>query len=143
MDSPPSDLIHRPKPIHDRSLKVVAVWAATLFTSVIFIAAAVPMLGGVGFFVERFKNWGYPFWFETVVGITEVVAAVFLIVPSTAFYSALVLAAIMCGAIYTHLVLGQALLAIVPALMLSLLVFIGWARRPRRLRTRQPRATGE
>lgn len=143
MDSPPSDLVHRSKAYPNRSLKNVATWAVTLIASAIFIAAAVPMLGGYGFFEERFQQWGYPDWFQMTVGIIEVISAIFLIIPTTAFYASLALAAIMAGAIYTHLVLGQAALAIVPVVMLGLLAFIGWMRRPRRLRTHTPRVRGE
>jgi uncharacterized membrane protein YphA (DoxX/SURF4 family) len=139
--SPPSDLINRPKTYPHRSLKRTAIWGATLVVATIYIAASVPKLGGFGFFDARFEQWGYPYWFELTVGVIEATAAIFLIIPTTAFYSALALAVIMVGAIFTHLVFGQAALAVVPLIMLCLLAFIGWMRRPawvhRRIRQRK------
>lgn len=141
-DAPPSDLIRRHKDVPQRSLKQVGIWALTLLTSLLFIAAAVPKLGGgYSFFSERFQEWGYPGWFELAVGIAEVVSAIFLIIPATAFYAAGVLAVIMLGAIYTHLALGVAAYAILPAIMLCAVGIIGWVRRPRRLHSSKPRVT--
>ncbi|WP_168210458.1 DoxX family protein [Persicimonas caeni] len=142
MDSPPSDLIARQKDVPHRSLKTVGVWALTMLTSALFIAAAVPKLGGgYSFFAERFQEWGYPGWFETGVGIAEVVSAIFLIIPTTAFYAAGVLAVIMLGAIYTHVALGVAAYAVLPAVMLCAVAIIGWVRRPQRFRSTKPRVT--
>lgn len=141
MESPPSDLVNRAKDVPHRSLKTVALWALTLLSSALFIAAAVPKLGDYGFFAARFDEWGYPGWFELAVGIAEVVGAIFLIIPGTAFYAAGLLGVIMAGAIFTHLAFGMAAYAIVPALLLIGLAYIGWQRRPERLRSRQPRVT--
>ncbi len=141
MESPPSDLINRSKDVPHRSLKTVGLWAVTLLSSVLFIAAAVPQIGDYGFFSERFEQWGYPGWFQLGIGIAEIVAAIFLIIPSTAFYAAGVLMVIMGGAVFTHLALGEAVYAIVPAIMLLALGVIAWARRPQRLRSRKPRVT--
>jgi uncharacterized membrane protein YphA (DoxX/SURF4 family) len=141
VDSPPSDLINRPKDLPERSLKAVVLWALTLFSAAIFIAAAVPKLGGYGFFSQRFEAWGYPGWLEMGVGIAEVVSSVFLILPATAFYAAIVLGLIMVGAIYTHLALGTAVLALFPLVLLGALTYIAWMRRPQRLRASQPRVT--
>lgn len=137
--APPSDLVGREKRIPHRSLKKTALWAITLLTSATFIAAAVPKMAGVGFFIERFEAWGYADWFEKAVGISEFVAAVFLIIPATSFYAALVLGAIMVGAIITHLAFGSALLAVVPAFFLGLLMIIAWVRRPKSFGSRSRR----
>ena len=141
MDSPPSDLARRTKDVPHRSLKTVALWALTLLSSALFIAAAVPKLGDYGFFAARFEEWGYPGWFELGVGIAEIVGAIFLIIPATSFYAAGVLGLIMAGAVYTHLAFGVAAYAIVPALLFMGLAYIAWQRRPQRLRSRTPRVT--
>lgn len=138
MGSPPSDLVNRTKTklVHDS--KNTALWLLTLATSAIFIAIALPKLGGFGFFQEAFEQWGYPGWVELGVGILEFVGAVFLIIPTTAFFAAWILGAIMVGAVATHLVFGPVGFVIAPLLMLVVLVFIGWMRRPNALRTSQP-----
>jgi uncharacterized membrane protein YphA (DoxX/SURF4 family) len=132
-------LANRAKEVPQRSLKTVALWAVTLLSAVIFISAAVPKIGGYGFFSQRFSAWGYPDWLEIGVGIAEVVSSVFLIIPATAFYAAAVLATIMAGAIYTHLALGSAVFALFPLVMIGALGYIAWIRRPQRLRSTQPR----
>jgi uncharacterized membrane protein YphA (DoxX/SURF4 family) len=141
VDSPPSDLVNRQKELPNRSLKIVALWALTLFSAAIFIAAAVPKIGGYGFFSQRFDAWGYPGWLETGVGIAEVVGSIFLIIPATSFYASIVLGAIMAGAIYTHLAMGTAVFALFPLILLLGLCYIAWMRRPEALRSTQPRVS--
>lgn len=138
MSSPPSDLINRSKTRVERSPGTMALWALTILISLIFIAAAVPKLGSFGFFGDLFERWGYPDWLEMGVGIIEFVAAIFLIIPSTAFFAACTLAAIMVGAIITHLALGTALNALIPLAMLGALLYIAWVRRPQAAHTEQP-----
>lgn len=130
IDSPPSDLIGRQKNHSNRSTKRTITWAIILVLSTLFLASSIPKLGGFGFIDTRFERWGYPYWFEFVVGMAEATAAIFLIIPSTAIYATAVLAMIMIGAILTHLLIGQAALAIIPLIVLGLLLYIGWARRP-------------
>lgn len=135
INSPPSDLINRTKTYSNRSTKRTLVWAIILILSTVYLAASLPKLGGFGFFDARFERWGYPHWFEMVIGILEAAAAIFLILPSTTVYAAGVLGIIMLGAIFTHLFFGQAILAIIPLIMLCLVVFVGWTRRPSAVHT--------
>lgn len=133
-NSPPSDLINRPKTSLNLSMERVVYWSVTLIVATVYLAASMPKLGGFGFFDERFELWGYPHWFEVLIGVIEATAAIFLIIPATALYSAGVLMLIMLGAVVTHLAFGHALLAIVPILMLGVLGYIGWMNRPANVR---------
>lgn len=130
LDAPRSKLAMKSTRPRRPSLKTAILWAITILTALLFIMASVPKIGGVAFWEMQFEEWGFPEWFQMTVGIVEFVAAIFLIIPRTAFYSAIVLAALMVGAIATHLAVGVALYAIVPAAMLGLLAYIGWMRRP-------------
>ena len=50
---------------------------------------------------QLFVGWGYPMWFCYVIGVAEVGGAIALIVPRTAAYGAILLAAVMTGAVVT------------------------------------------
>jgi putative oxidoreductase len=141
MQAPPSDLVNRPQSQRQHSNKTLAVWLLTLLTSALFIAASLPKLAGFGFFETAFARWGYPGWLELMVGIVEFVGAVFLIIPTTAFFAAMALSAVMVGAIITHLALGHPVLAILPFMVLGILMFLAWVRRPSAARTEQPEPT--
>lgn len=138
MQAPPSDLVNRPKSKREHSNKTIAIWMLTLLTSALFIAASLPKLAGFGFFDTAFARWGYPYWLELTVGIVEFVSAVFLIIPTTAFFAALALSVVMVGAIITHLALGDAVLAILPLVLLGILAFLARVRRPQAGRTETP-----
>lgn len=139
MSAPRSDLVDRNKTRIEYSPRTIVLWGTTIVVALIFIVAALPKLGGFGFFEDAFERWGYPGWLEMGVGIIEFIGAVFLIIPTTAFFAAILLGAVMVGAIITHLFLGNPLNVFVPLLVLAALVFVGWARRPQAAQTRQPR----
>lgn len=139
MGSPPSDLANRSKTRTEHNTKTIALWVLTMLTSVVFIVAAVPKLGGFGFFGSLFERFGYPDWLEMGVGIIEFVGAIFLIIPTLTFYAALALGAVMVGAIVSHLVFGPPIAALMPFIVLCVLALLAWARRPDALRTTQPR----
>lgn len=128
--APPSDLVQRTKVYSQRSTARTIYWIVTLLAATIYLAASIPKLGGFGFFDTSFEAWGYPHWLELSVGVVEASAAIFLIIPATALYSAVILGVVMLGAIFTHLVFGSVAVAIVPAIMLGVLFYIGWTNRP-------------
>ena len=61
------------------------------------------LLGNPSYF-EKFVNWGYPAWFSVVIGACELVGAVLLTLPRRRFLGAVILVAIMTGAVTTHIV---------------------------------------
>ena len=135
LNAPPSDLIGRPEVYPNRSLKRIGTWFIILLLATIFLGASVPKLGELGLFDSGFTRWGYPTWFAKGIGMIEATAAIFLIIPSTALYSAIVLGVVMIGAIITHLLFGEAVYALIPFTMLLLLTFVAWVRRPERVHT--------
>lgn len=78
--------------------------------------------------VTVFGNIGLGQWFRYLTGTLEVLGGIGLLIPRLAGLAALMLAAVMVGAVLTHLfVLGGS-----PALPLALLVamaIVAWARR--------------
>ena len=77
-------------------------------------------LAGSEMLVESFARWGYPGWFIYVVGTAEVTGAVAVLIPRVAAYAGVGLAALMVGAIGTHL-LNAEYPQLVPVFVLLLL----------------------
>jgi uncharacterized membrane protein YphA (DoxX/SURF4 family) len=104
----------------------VGYWASAVGLALVYILAGVPKLGGFSDALHRFQEWGYSDEFMMFIGISEFVAAILLVIPRTAFYSAIYLGTIMVGAIYTHLAFDSVLWALLPAFCLSFLAFIAY-----------------
>jgi uncharacterized membrane protein YphA (DoxX/SURF4 family) len=68
-----------------------------------FKFSPVGVLGYPSYFV-KFVQWGYPAWFSVVVGACELVAAALLTLPRRRFLGAVILVALMTGAVTTHIV---------------------------------------
>lgn len=89
----------------------------------ILLAALFLVNGGMklfGMMVDQFAMWGYPAWFQYLIGAVEAVAGVGFLRRSTRFAAAVVVIPIMAGAIFTLLRAGAAAQAAVPAVTLVL-----------------------
>jgi len=111
-------------------VKTAAVWTATGLLAALFA------LAGVMKFVSadaaaQFAAVGYPYWFCILIGAIEVVGAVALLVPRTAFYAAVALGVVMVGAVFTVLTHAGGAQAVVPFVVLVVLAAVAYARRPR------------
>jgi uncharacterized membrane protein YphA (DoxX/SURF4 family) len=104
-------------------------WVLQGLAAAAFLAAGGSKLASVPAMVEMFAKLGAGQWFRYLSGALEVIGAVTLLVPRTAFYGAVLLALVMVGAIVTHLaVLGG---SPIPALVLLVIVgTVAWLRRP-------------
>ncbi len=91
--------------IFPRRLSTGLCWfiAVEFFFFAPFKFSPVGVLGYPSYFV-KFVNWGYPAWFSVVVGACELVAAVLLTLPRRRFLGAVMLVALMTGAVTTHIV---------------------------------------
>ena len=91
--------------IFPRRLSTSLCWfiAVEFFFFAPFKFSPVGVLGYPSYFV-KFVNWGYPAWFSVVVGACELVAAVLLTLPRRRFLGAVMLVALMTGAVTTHIV---------------------------------------
>ncbi|TNC13501.1 DoxX family protein [Methylobacterium terricola] len=96
----------------------------------IFLVAAGMKLAAVPFEVEGFARFGYPLWFMYAVGAAQALGAGLLWRRGTAAHGALLLAAIMVGAVASHLRAGDAVAMALPALvLLGLAAGLAYARR--------------
>jgi len=115
--APPSKALH------------ITAWVLQILAALMFFASGGMKLGGAAMPVELFEKIGFGQWFRLLTGALEVLGAVLLLVPRLAGAGALLLAAVMLGAIYTHLFtsIGG---SPGPAIFLLLVTgFVAWARR--------------
>ncbi|GJD63088.1 DoxX family protein [Methylobacterium frigidaeris] len=88
-----------------------------LLTAVFVTAAGMKFLA-VPFEVAGFARFGYPLWFMYAVGAAQLLGAVLLWGRGTVAYGALLIAAVMIGAAFSHLRAGDPVVMAVPALVL-------------------------
>lgn len=99
-----------------------AVKVASILLALLFL-----LNGGMkvaGMMVDRFAAWGYPAWFQYLIGVVEALAGVGFLLGRTRFVAAVVVIPIMAGAIYTLVRAGAAPQAAVPAITLLLAAFV-------------------
>ena len=100
---------------------VITVWTLSGLVALAFLAAGGSKLAGVPAMVEEFDKVGLGQWFRYVTGLLELASGIGLLILRYAFYSAVLLAMVMVGAIIAHLtVLGGS-----PAPAAALLVLSG------------------
>ena len=117
---------------------VIGLWIVTVLLGV--------MMAGSGFeklrhekWVELFAGWGYPDNFVYVVGVVELLGGLALLVPRTATYAGLALAAVMIGATTTQIGDGAGTGTIGFHIVLILLyLLVAFVRRPAFLRPAAP-----
>jgi putative oxidoreductase len=107
----------------------IALWFVQAATAALFLFAGASKLAGAEAMVQTFDAIGLGQWFRYLTGGIEVVSAVLLLVPSLAFFGAIVLIPTMIGAVITHVfVVGGS--PAPAAVFLLATVGIAWARRP-------------
>jgi uncharacterized membrane protein YphA (DoxX/SURF4 family) len=103
------------------------LWALQLVLGFFFLQAGIPKLLGNPMMVKIFDVIGLGQWFRYLTGSLEVIGTIGLLIPALAGYAALLLAAVMAGAVVSHLtVLGGS-----PAIPLALLagsLIVAWGR---------------
>jgi len=96
---------HNRRPL-SKALKITC-WVLQGLAALAFLGAGGSKLAGALAMVEMFAQLGMGQWFRYLTGALEVIGAVALLFPKAAFYGAVLLAAVMVGAIVAHLtVLG-------------------------------------
>ncbi len=116
LDRPPRKALH------------YVTWIAQVLLAAMFLMAGASKLGGAAQMVGLFDVIGIGQWFRYLTGTLEVGGAVLLLVPGLAGPGAALLAAVMVGAITTHLVVLHNSPAM-PAALLAGLLFVAWSRR--------------
>jgi len=106
----------------------IADWILRILLALAFIAAGGAKLAGAPPMVAIFDQIGIGQWFRLLTGTLEIAGGLLVLVPRTSPWGALLLTAVMVGAVFTHLVVigGNP----VPALVLLVLsAAVLWLRR--------------
>jgi putative oxidoreductase len=107
--------------------RTFALWLLQIGAAAIFLAAGLSKLASATAMVQMFDAVGVGQWFRYVTGSIEVTGALMLLVPGLASFGALALAAVMLGAIGTHLfVIGGN--PSMPVVLLAATAYVAWTR---------------
>ena len=71
----------------------------SILLALLYLTTGVMKLRGMQ--VADFEMWGYPSWFQYLIGAAEWAAGVGFLIPKTRFLAAVAMIVVMLGAIYT------------------------------------------
>ena len=100
-----------------------------LALGLLFVAAGLVKLSGMGFMVELFSSLGFGQWLRYVTALVELPGGVLLMAGRMEYLAALALAAIMVGATAASIVVFDRS-PIPPALTFVALLVLAWKRHP-------------
>ena len=80
------------------NFKNVAYWAILIFLAAIFLIGGVDKLTAVEYWQARFvSQWGLPAWMAPMIGATEMLGGLMLLVPRLTRLGAAVIVIVMFG----------------------------------------------
>jgi len=85
----------------------VTLWVVAVFLVWVFIRQGIAKFSDTSGWARAFRAWHYPTWFRVAVGLAETGAAILLLTRRTALAGAIIIMAIMIGAMATHVYWGQ------------------------------------
>jgi uncharacterized membrane protein YphA (DoxX/SURF4 family) len=89
--------------------------------ALLFVASGVPKIIGVAQVAAGFEHMGYSANFRLLIGVLEIAGGVALLVPPVARYGTALLIAIMLGATWSVLSVGE---AVAPPLIVGALLVV-------------------
>jgi uncharacterized membrane protein YphA (DoxX/SURF4 family) len=117
----------------------VLLWVFALFLAWIFLRQGSSKFSDDSGWARAFRAWHYPDWFRVMIGVIEVIAGLLLLTRRTAPLGALMIVAVMLGAMGTHIRAGrpqQMTSEILPITLATIVAvgrrrhFVGARRRP-------------
>jgi uncharacterized membrane protein YphA (DoxX/SURF4 family) len=91
-----------PKSRASRVALEVLLWAVCLRLVMVFARAGWDKFDPASGWTRAFAHWGYPFWFQILIGVLEIAAALLLLWPRAAAYGAAIITVVMLGGMATH-----------------------------------------
>ncbi|MFN2566838.1 MAG: DoxX family protein [Gemmatimonadaceae bacterium] len=85
----------------------VMLWLFALFLAWVFARQGVAKFSDESGWARAFRVWHFPVWFRILIGVAETLAALLLLTRRTAFAGAVIIVAVMLGAMGTHIWWGQ------------------------------------
>jgi len=114
-------------------LRGLVIGLRVLLAAFFLVMAARNLLGDAALAAD-FQRWGYSGAFRVATALLQIAGALALLLPATSFYGAALLAAVMVGAIVTHLAHDPPATAVSALVFLVLAGFVAFATRPPLLR---------
>jgi putative oxidoreductase len=109
-------------------LRAIPGWLLSVLLALIFLAAGSMKLMSRPVMVQEFAQVGLGQWFRYFTGIFEVAGAICMLVPPLSRWGAVVLAAVMSGAVVAHLTALHSSPAL-PAILLIMVLAVAWLRK--------------
>jgi len=110
----------------------IIYWIATIWLALGMLSTGLVQVFAPHSEADFTKNMTYPVYFIMLLGVWKILGVIAVLVPKFALLKEWAYAGFfftMTGAIYSHLVMGNAA-EIFPALLLLALTIISWATRP-------------
>ncbi len=110
----------------------IGLWVLQIAAAGLFFFAGGSKLAGSAQMVQVYATIGIGQWFRYLTGALEVIGAAALLFPATAGLAAVMLAAVMVGAVLAHLfVIGGS--PAIPVVLLLAMATVAWVRRPKEI----------
>ena len=97
-----------------------------LVIAAIFLLSGGAKLAGLEFEIAAFERWGYPLWFMYLTGALEVLGGVGLWVKRVSALAAACLAALMIGAVATHVLHSEWGMLVAATVIMGLAATRAW-----------------
>ena len=114
----------------------IIYWVTTIWLALGMVSTAIVQLlreksgqGGA----ESLSHLGYPVYLLTLLGTCKILGVIVVLIPKFPLLKEWAYAGfffVMAGAIFSHIALGDAVTAILPALLLIALTILSWYFRP-------------
>ena len=85
----------------------VLLWVFALFLAWIFVRQGIAKFSDTSGWAKAFRVWHFPVWFRILIGTAETAAALLLLTRRTALAGAIIIIAVMLGAMGTHIWWGR------------------------------------
>jgi putative oxidoreductase len=109
-------------------LQAIPGWILSVLLALIFLSVGSMKLMSRPAMVQEFAQVGLGQWFRYFTGLLEVAGAICLLVPQLSRWGAVVLAAVMSGAVVAHLTALHSPPTL-PAILLVMVLAATWLRR--------------
>jgi len=111
----------------------IIYWIFTIWMSLGMVSTAIVQLLKHKDEVENFTTLGYPTYLMTIIGVWKILGVIVVILPKLPLIKELAYAGfffVMSGAVISHLIVGDPIDKVLPAVLLLVLVIISWYFRP-------------
>jgi VIT1/CCC1 family predicted Fe2+/Mn2+ transporter len=111
----------------------IIYWIFTIWMSLGMVSTAIVQLLKHKDEVENFTTLGYPTYLMTIIGVWKILGVIVVILPKLPLIKEWAYAGfffVMSGAVISHLIVGDPIGKVFPAVLLLVLVIISWYFRP-------------